>query len=118
MVEIADRLGRDAAAISRYIKRNLYTETELPGMDGDHPVVAQDMYERCRAIHRKFVVQPEVKAAIKTGSKPDGAPCSFADARLRVVDIPGKEISRDLIGRLHAKALICSGPGAPRPGLM
>jgi segregation and condensation protein B len=31
-------------------------------------------------------------------------------------DIFGKEISRDLIGRLHAHGLIGTGPRAPRPG--
>lgn len=31
-------------------------------------------------------------------------------------DICGKEISRDLIGRLHARGLIGSGPRLPRRG--
>ena len=31
-------------------------------------------------------------------------------------DIFGKEISRDLIGRLHARELIGTGPRSPRPG--
>ena len=31
-------------------------------------------------------------------------------------DIFGKEISRDLIGRLHARELIATGPRAPRRG--
>ncbi len=31
-------------------------------------------------------------------------------------DIFGKEISRDLIGRLHARDLIATGPRAPRRG--
>jgi chromosome segregation and condensation protein ScpB len=31
-------------------------------------------------------------------------------------DIFGKEISRDLIGRLHARNLIGTGPGSPRRG--
>lgn len=31
-------------------------------------------------------------------------------------DIFGKEISRDLIGRLHARALIATGPRSPRLG--
>ena len=31
-------------------------------------------------------------------------------------DIFGKEISRDLIGRLHARELITTGPRAPRRG--
>ena len=31
-------------------------------------------------------------------------------------DIFGKEISRDLIGRLHARGLIATGPQSPRRG--
>jgi segregation and condensation protein B len=36
--------------------------------------------------------------------------------RLRVMDIFRKEISRDLIGRLHAWDLIATGPRCPRRG--
>ena len=34
----------------------------------------------------------------------------------RLKDIFGKEISRDLIGRLHARGLIGTGPRSPRRG--
>ena len=36
--------------------------------------------------------------------------------RDRLKDIFGKEISRDLIGRLHARGLIGTGPRSPRRG--
>ena len=36
--------------------------------------------------------------------------------RAGLKDIFGKEISRDLIGRLHARNLIATGPRSPRPG--
>lgn len=36
--------------------------------------------------------------------------------RAGLKDIFGKEISRDLIGRLHARELIATGPRSPRPG--
>jgi chromosome segregation and condensation protein ScpB len=42
----------------------------------------------------------------------------YSDAITRdgLKDIFGKEISRDLIGRLHARGLIGTGPRAPRRG--
>jgi len=39
IAEIADRLGRDASTIYRDIKRNRYTDTELPELNGYHAVV-------------------------------------------------------------------------------
>ncbi|SLN74042.1 hypothetical protein TRL7639_04483 [Falsiruegeria litorea R37] len=60
--EIADRLCRDASTIYRDTKRNRYTDSELPELDGYHAVAAQDMYEKRRAIHRKMMVFPELKA--------------------------------------------------------
>tara|TARA_R110002110_G_scaffold411911_1_gene636992 strand:- start:866 stop:1876 length:1011 start_codon:yes stop_codon:yes gene_type:complete len=64
IAEIADRLGRDASTIYRDIKRNRYTDKEIPELSGYHAVVAQGMYQQRRAIHRKMVVHPELKAAI------------------------------------------------------
>ena len=40
IAEIADRLGRDASTIYRDIKRNQYTDTELPELNGYHALVA------------------------------------------------------------------------------
>lgn len=65
IAEIADRLGRDPLTIYRDIKRNRYTDTELPELNGYHALVAQDKYEQRRAIHRKMVVHPDLKAAIE-----------------------------------------------------
>ncbi len=59
--EIADRLGRDPSTIYRHIKRNRYTDKEIPELDGYHPLVAQDKYEARRAVHRKMIVYPELK---------------------------------------------------------
>lgn len=39
------------------------------------------------------------------------------DQDLDLRDIFGKDISRDLIGRLHARGLIATGPRSPRRAL-
>ncbi|MEC8196900.1 MAG: IS30 family transposase, partial [Pseudomonadota bacterium] len=65
IAEIADRLGRDPSTIYRDIKRNRYTDTELPELNGYYALNAQDMYEKRRAIHRKMIVYPELKEAIE-----------------------------------------------------
>ena len=57
--EIADRLGRDPSTINRDTKRNQYTDTELPELNGYHALIAQGMYEKRRAVH------PELKEAIE-----------------------------------------------------
>ena len=44
------------------------------------------------------------------------SPITSRSPREGLKDIFGKEISRDLIGRLHARDLIATGPRAPRRG--
>ncbi len=53
---MADQLGRDASTIYRGIKRNRYIDTELPELNDDYAVGAQDIYECAHAIHRKINV--------------------------------------------------------------
>jgi IS30 family transposase len=62
--EMADRLGRDPSTIYRDIKRNRFTDDELPELNGYHALVAQAKYEQRRAIHRKMIIHPDLKAAI------------------------------------------------------
>lgn len=81
--EIADRLGRDATSIYRDIKRNRYTDKEIPELNGYHALVAQDKYEQRRAIHRKMVVNPELKAAIEDRLKAGCSPEQIA-GRMRL----------------------------------
>lgn len=57
--EIAGELGRHRSSVYREIKRNSYVDDELPELNGYHAVVAQEMYERRRAVHRKMLVHPE-----------------------------------------------------------
>ena len=81
--EIADRLGRDPSTIYRDIKRNRYTDEELPELNGYHALVAQDRYEQRRAIHRKMIVHPELKAAIEDRLKAGWSPEQIA-GRMRL----------------------------------
>lgn len=77
--EIADRLGREASTIYRDIKRNRYTDTELPELNGYYALNAQDMYEKRRAIHRKMIVHPDLKAAIEDRLKAGWSPEQIAE---------------------------------------
>ena len=81
--EIADRLGRDPSTIYRDIKRNRYTDDELPELDGYHALVAQEKYEERRAIHRKMIVHPELKVAIEDRLKAGWSPEQIA-GRMRL----------------------------------
>jgi IS30 family transposase len=78
IAEIADRLGRDASTVYRYLRRNHYDDKELPELNGYYALNAKEMYERRRAVHRKMVRYPEVKAAIedrlKAGWSPEQIP--------------------------------------------
>nr|WP_146348402.1 helix-turn-helix domain-containing protein [Phaeobacter marinintestinus] len=56
VAQMADQLGRDASTIYRGIKRNRYIDTELPELNDDYAVGAQDIYECAHAIHRKINV--------------------------------------------------------------
>lgn len=81
--EIADRLGRHPSTIYRDIKRNRYTDTELPELNGYYALNAQDMYEKRRAIHRKMIAHPELKAAIEDRLKAGWSPEQIA-GRMRL----------------------------------
>ena len=81
--EIADRLGRDPSTIYRDIKRNRYTDNELLELNGYHALVAQDKYEQRRAIHRKMIIDPDLKAAIENRLKAGWSPEQIA-GRMRL----------------------------------
>lgn len=83
ITEMADRLGRSASTLYRDIKRNRYTDTELPELNGYHAVAAQEMYEKRRAVHRKMIVHPELKAAIEDRLKAGWSPEQIA-GRMRL----------------------------------
>ena len=81
--EIADRLGRDPSTIYRDIKRNRYTDGDLPELNGYHALVARDKYEQRRAIHRKMIIHPDLKAAIEDRLKAGWSPEQIA-GRMRL----------------------------------
>jgi IS30 family transposase len=76
--EIADRLCRAPSTIYRELRRNHYTDKELPELNGYHAVAAQDMYDRRRAIHRKLIVHPQLKAAVEDRLKAGWSPEQIA----------------------------------------
>jgi IS30 family transposase len=65
--EIADNLQRAPSTIYREIRRNTYSDTELPQLNGYHAMIAQDQYEKRRAVHRKLIRHPEIMAAVRDG---------------------------------------------------
>jgi IS30 family transposase len=81
--EIADRLGRAPSTVYRELKRNFFRDKELPELNGYHAIAAQNMYERRRAIHRKLIPHPDLKAAIEDRLKAGWSPEQIA-GRMRL----------------------------------
>ena len=81
--EMADRLGRDASTIYRDLRRNHFDDEELPELNGYYALNAQHMYERRRAVHRKMIVHPTLKAAIEDRLKAGWSPEQIA-GRMRL----------------------------------
>ncbi|MGB0662105.1 MAG: IS30 family transposase [Mangrovicoccus sp.] len=81
--EIADRLGRAPSTIYRELKRNHYDDKELPELNGYYALSPQAMYEKRRAIHRKMIVHPDLKAAIEDRLKAGWSPEQIA-GRMRL----------------------------------
>jgi len=81
--EIADRLGRAPSTIYRELRRNLFEDKEMPELNGYHALVAQENYEARRAIHRKLMRHPEVKAAVEDALKSGWSPEQIA-GRMRL----------------------------------
>lgn len=81
--EIADRLGRAPSTIYRELKRNYYRDDELPQLNGYHAMIAQDVYEKRRALHRKLIVNPALMAAVREGLNAGWSPEQIA-GRMRL----------------------------------
>ena len=81
--EIADRLGRAPSSIYRELKRNVYEDTEIPELNGYYSVTAQNAYGRRRAIHRKLIANPALKAAVEDRLKAGWSPEQIA-GRMRL----------------------------------
>lgn len=67
----------------RELKRNTYEDKELPGLNGYYCMTAQAKYEKRRAIRRKMVVHPDLKAAIEDRLKAGWSPEQIA-GRMRL----------------------------------
>ena len=97
IAEIADRLGRAPSTIYRELKRNSYHDDEIPQLNGYHALVAQDEYEKRRALHRKLIICPELMAAVRSGLDAGWSPEQIAD-RMRLERHP-QRVSHETIYR-------------------
>ena len=103
-------LGRDPSTIYRDIKRNQYTDDELPELNGYHALVSQDRYEQRRATHRKMIAHPELKASIEDRLKAGWSPEQIAGRmRLERHPIQGSQ------GRSRRTVLQASARASPPP---
>jgi len=93
--EIAMRLRRAPSTIYLEIKRNFYRDKEIPELNGYHPEVAHTEYNERRAIHRKLVRHPNVKAAVVDRLKEGWSPEQIA-GRMKLEDHRSEELYRHL----------------------
>lgn len=76
--EIAEYLGRDQSTIYREIQRNTHVDDELPELNGYHALAAQYSYEHRRAVHRKLISSPQLKAVVEDRLKAGWSPEQIA----------------------------------------
>lgn len=67
--EIAAEIGRHCSTMYRDIKRNGYTDTELPELNGYYGLVAQRSATQRRALRRKLVRLDGLRKAVITQLK-------------------------------------------------
>lgn len=60
-----------------------WRETKIPELNGYHALVAQEIYEERRAIHRKLIRHPDIKAAVEDALKTGWSPEQIA-GRMRL----------------------------------
>jgi IS30 family transposase len=85
--EIADRLGRAPSTIYRELKRNIFSDKELPELNGYYAMNAQGMYEKRRTVRRKLIVYPQLKAVVEDRLKAGWSPEQIA-GRMRLEQHP------------------------------
>ena len=95
--EIADRLCRAPSTIYRELKRNANRDDEIPQLNGYHALVAQDVYEKRRALHRKLIICPELMAAVREGLDAGWSPEQIT-GRMRLEHHP-QRVSHETIYR-------------------
>jgi IS30 family transposase len=100
--EIAQNLNRAPSTIYREIRRNYYSDTELPELNGYHAVNAQDKYEQRRAVHRKLIRYPEIMAAVRDGFGAGWSPEQIA-GRMRLENHPMRVSYETIYRYAHSK---------------
>ena len=78
VAEIAARLGRSPSTVHREINRNFFTDDELPELNGYHAVTAQSKADARRAVHRKMIMSPALKAHVERQLKAGWSPEQIA----------------------------------------
>jgi IS30 family transposase len=81
--KIAEAIGRHRSTVYREIKRNAFSDEELPELNGYYAMNARGMYKKRRAIHRKLIVHPELKVAVMDRLKAGWSPQQIA-GRMRL----------------------------------
>ena len=76
--KIATELGRHRSTVYRDIKRNFYTDGELPNLSGYYGVIAQRKAEARRARRRKLIRLPKLRMAVITQLKEGWSPEQIA----------------------------------------
>lgn len=64
MTEIARRSNRHRSTVYREIKRSFYKDQELPQLDGDYGMNAQEFTAERRSRRRKLVRIPTLRDAV------------------------------------------------------
>ena len=95
--KIAAEIGRHRSTVYREIKRNYFTDDELPYLSGYYGMNAQSMYEQRRAIHRKLIAHPDLKATVEDRLKAGWSPGQIA-GRMRLERHPSR-VSHETIYR-------------------
>src|SRR6056297_1095712 len=76
--KIAAELGRHRSTVYRDIKRNFYTDGELPNLSGYYCVIAQRTAQGRRARRRKLIRLPGLRTAVITQLKEGWSPEQIA----------------------------------------
>lgn len=87
MKEIALRLGRAPSTLYREVRRNAFTDRELPQLNGYYAINAQETYEKRRAVHRKLVAHAGLKLAVVDRLKAGWSPQQIA-GRMKLGCVP------------------------------
>jgi IS30 family transposase len=97
VAEIAARLSRNPSTIHREINRNSYFDDELPELNGYYAINAQSKADARRAVHRKMITSPALKAHVERQLKAGWSPEQIA-GRMKLEGNP-QRVSHETIYR-------------------